>query len=115
MAEAASRGALEGIRVIELASYVSGPYAGMLLADFGAEVIKIEPPVHGDPFRGWGHVAYSATFGSVNRNKKSVVLDLKTEAGQVAAGELIATADIVVENFRPGTLERVNAGPEIRA
>jgi formyl-CoA transferase len=82
----------------------------MLLADFGAEVIKIEPPVHGDPFRGWGHVDYSATFGSVNRNKKSVVLDLKTEAGQGAAGELIDTADIVVENFRPGTLERLNLG-----
>jgi crotonobetainyl-CoA:carnitine CoA-transferase CaiB-like acyl-CoA transferase len=110
MAEAASRGALEGIRVIELASYVSGPYAGMLLADFGAEVIKIEPPIHGDPFRGWGQVDYSATFGSVNRNKKSVVLDLKTEAGQAAARELIATADIVVENFRPGTLERLNLG-----
>ena len=110
MAEVASGGALEGIRVIELASYVSGPYAGMLLADFGAEVIKIEPPVHGDPFRGWGQVDYSATFGSVNRNKKSVVLDLKTEAGQTAAGELIDTADIVVENFRPGTLERLNLG-----
>jgi len=110
MAEVGSRGALDGIRVIELASYVSGPYAGMLLADFGAEVIKIEPPVHGDPFRGWGQIEYSATFGSVNRNKKSVVLDLKTEAGQAAAHDLIAGADIVVENFRPGTLERLGLG-----
>jgi formyl-CoA transferase len=112
MAEPVSRGALDGVRVIELASYVSGPYAGMLLADFGAEVIKIEPPVHGDPFRGWGQTDYSATFGSVNRNKKSVVLDLKTEAGQNAAQDLIAGADIVVENFRPGTLERLGLGYE---
>ena len=100
-----TRGALDGIRVIELASYVSGPYAGMMLADFGAEVIKIEVPVTGDPFRGWGTVEYSPTFGSVNRSKKSVVLDLKSGAGKAAAAKLIATADVVIENFRPGTLE----------
>ncbi|MGH6769096.1 MAG: CaiB/BaiF CoA transferase family protein [Xanthobacteraceae bacterium] len=107
-----SRGALDGIRVIELANYVSGPYAGMMLADFGAEVIKIEVPGTGDPFRGWGAVDYSPTFGSVNRSKKSVVLDLKSEEGRAAAARLIAGADIVVENFRPGTLERLGLGYE---
>jgi formyl-CoA transferase len=105
-----SRGALDGVRVIELANYVSGPYAGMMLADFGAEVIKIEVPGTGDPFRGWGAVDYSPTFGSVNRNKKSVVLDLKTGEGKTAAAKLIAGADVVVENFRPGTLERLGLG-----
>ena len=105
-----SRGALDGLRVIELANYVSGPYAGMMLADFGAEVIKIEVPGTGDPFRGWGTVDYSPTFGSVNRSKKSVVLDLKTADGKAAAKKLIAGADIVIENFRPGTLERLGLG-----
>ena len=78
-------GALSGVTVLEFASYVSGPYAGMMLADLGAEVIKIEPPDGGDPFRGWGPADYSATFGSVNRNKKSVVLDLKSSGGVEAA------------------------------
>jgi formyl-CoA transferase len=103
-------GALDGVRVIELANYVSGPYAGMMLADFGAEVIKIEVPGTGDPFRGWGTVDYSPTFGSVNRSKKSVVLDLKTADGKAAAAKLIAGADVVIENFRPGTLERLGLG-----
>ena len=61
-------GALAGVRVIEFANYVSGPYAGMLLGDLGADVIKIEEPTRGDPFRGWGRVDYSPTFASVNRN-----------------------------------------------
>jgi formyl-CoA transferase len=71
-------GALGGIRVLEFASYVSGPFAGMLLSDLGAEVIKIESPDGGDPFRSWGKQDYNGTFGSMNRNKKSVTLDLKT-------------------------------------
>jgi crotonobetainyl-CoA:carnitine CoA-transferase CaiB-like acyl-CoA transferase len=100
-------GALEGIRVIEFANYVSGPYAGMLLGDFGAEVIKVEAPDGGDPFRGWGRVEYSPTFGSVNRNKKSVVLDLKSAAGLSAARALLRTADVLIENFRTGTMERL--------
>src|SRR3979411_2222255 len=93
-------GALEGIRIVELANYVSGPYAGMLLGDLGAEVIKIESPDGGDPFRGWGRLEYSPAFGSVNRNKKSVVLDLKTAPGVRAARALLRTADVVIENFR---------------
>ena len=95
-------GALDGIRVVEFANYVSGPYAGMLLGDFGAEVIKVEAPDGGDPFRGWGRVEYSPTFGSVNRNKKSMVLDLKSSVGLAAARALIRTADVLIENFRAG-------------
>jgi len=105
-------GALEGIRVIEIASYVSGPYAGMLLGDLGAEVIKIESPEKGDPFRAWGRVEYSPTFGSVNRNKKSVVLDLKTPEGLAAVRALLRSADVLIENFRTGTLERLGLSYE---
>src|SRR5947207_8552397 len=104
--------ALSGITVLEFASYVSGPYAGMMLADLGAEVIKIEPPDGGDPFRGWGAADYSATFGSVNRNKKSVILDLKTEAGLNAARTLSASSDVLIENFRVGTMDRLGLGYE---
>jgi formyl-CoA transferase len=103
-------GALAGIRVVEFANYVSGPYAGMLLGDFGAEVIKVESPNGGDPFRGWGRVEYSPTFGSVNRNKKSVVLDLKAATDVAAARALIRTADVLIENFRSGTMERFGLG-----
>jgi crotonobetainyl-CoA:carnitine CoA-transferase CaiB-like acyl-CoA transferase len=102
--------ALDGIRVVEFANYVSGPYAGMLLGDFGAEVIKVESPDGGDPFRGWGRVEYSPTFGSVNRNKKSVVLDLKSADGVAAARALTRTADVLIENFRIGTMERLGLG-----
>src|SRR4051812_8506720 len=103
------RGALAGIRVVELTSYISGPYAGMLLADFGAEVVKIEPPERGDPFRGWGTLD-NPFFRSVNRNKKSVTLDLKTSAGVAAARRLIARSDVVIENYRTGALERLGLG-----
>ena len=105
-------GALEGIRVVEFANYVSGPYAGMLLGDFGAEVIKVEAPDGGDPFRGWGRIEYSPTFGSVNRNKKSMVLDLKSAEGLAAARALTRTADVLIENFRTGTMERLGLGYE---
>ena len=103
-------GALAGVRVIEFANYVSGPYAGMLLGDLGADVIKIEEPTRGDPFRGWGRVDYSPTFASVNRNKKSVTIDLKSEAGKADARALVNGADVVIENFRPGTIERLGLG-----
>jgi len=103
-------GALKGIRVLEFANYVSGPYAGMLLGDLGAEVIKVEAPDGGDPFRGWGRVEYSPTFGSVNRNKKSVVLDLKSARGVSIARALLRTADVLIENFRTGTMERLGLG-----
>src|ERR1051326_8292095 len=83
-----SAGALDGIKVFEFANYVSGPYAGMLLSDLGAEVVKVETPDGGDPFRMWGKTDYNGTFGSMNRNKKSVTLDLKTTSGQAEARRL---------------------------
>jgi len=103
-------GALDGIRVLEFASYVAGPYAGMMLADMGAEVIKVEQPGTGDPFRDWGDGGYSPTFEALNRNKKSVVIDVKTEPGRVQANRLIASADVLIENFRPGVMDRIGLG-----
>ncbi len=108
--ERPSSRALDGITVLEFASYVSGPYAGMLLGDLGAEIVKIEDPDSGDPFRGWGAADYSATFGSVNRNKKSVILDLKSEHGRKAAQALAAQADVLIENYRTGTMDRLGLG-----
>jgi crotonobetainyl-CoA:carnitine CoA-transferase CaiB-like acyl-CoA transferase len=105
-------GALDGIKIFEFASYVSGPFAGMLLADLGAEVVKIESPNGGDAFRNWGKQDYNGTFGSMNRNKMSVTLDLKTGAGRTAARRLALSADVIIENFRPGTMERLGLGYE---
>jgi crotonobetainyl-CoA:carnitine CoA-transferase CaiB-like acyl-CoA transferase len=102
--------ALQGIKVVEFTSYVSGPYAGMLLGDFGAEIIKVEPPETGDPFRRWGETSYNATFGSVNRNKKSVTLDLKSPEGNAHALRLMEEADVVIENLRAGALDRLGLG-----
>jgi crotonobetainyl-CoA:carnitine CoA-transferase CaiB-like acyl-CoA transferase len=110
-----SAGALDGIKVLEFASYVSGPYAGMLLADLGAEVVKIETPDGGDPFRNWGKQDYNGTFGSMNRNKKSVTLDLKTAAGQTTARRLALGADVIIENFRSGAMERLGLGYDVLA
>ena len=84
----------------------------MARGDLGAEIIKIEDPKSGDPFRGWGAADYSATFGSVNRNKKSVILDLKSDDGRQAACALAARADVIIENFRPGTMDRLGLGYE---
>ena len=105
-------GALEGIRVIELGSYVTGPFASLLLADLGAEVIKVERLGQGDPFRGWGEKLYSATFCSLNRNKKSMTLNILCDEGTEIFLKLAAGSDIVIENFRPGTLERKGLGYE---
>jgi crotonobetainyl-CoA:carnitine CoA-transferase CaiB-like acyl-CoA transferase len=108
-------GALDGIKVLEFASYVSGPFAGMLLSDLGAEVIKVESPDGGDPFRNWGKQDYNGTFGSMNRNKKSVTLDLKTEAGRASARRLALGTDVIIENFRSGVMERLGLGYEALA
>ena len=105
-------GALEGIRVLELARYVTGPFAALLLADLGADVVKIEQPGQGDPFRGWGEKLYSATFCSLNRNKKSVTLDIRRDEGRDIFLKLAAGSDIVIENFRPGTMEKRGLGYE---
>lgn len=106
------RSALEGIRVIDLSRILAGPYCTMLLADYGADVIKIEQPGGGDPTRQWGPPwvggppedgGLSAYYLTANRNKRSMTLDLKSEKGMAIARRLIASADIVVENFMPGT------------
>jgi len=101
-------GALNGVRVLEIANYVAGPYAGMMLADLGAEVIKIEQPGVGDPFRDWGDGRYSPTFEALNRNKKSIELDLKSDAGHQNCIRLLTETDILIENFRPGVLKDAN-------
>ncbi|HEY2988172.1 MAG TPA: CaiB/BaiF CoA-transferase family protein [Candidatus Binatia bacterium] len=103
-------GALQGIRVVEIASYVTGPFASLLLADLGAEVVKIEQPGQGDPFRGWGENLYSSNFRSLNRNKKSLTLDIRRDEACEIFLKLAAGADVVIENFRPGTLEKRGMG-----
>lgn len=105
-------GALSGIKVIEAASYVTGPFASQLLADMGAEVVKIEEPKRGDPFRGWGEKNYAATFCSLNRNKRSLSLDLRSDEGRDIALKLAAGADVVIQNFRPGVMEKRGLGYE---
>jgi crotonobetainyl-CoA:carnitine CoA-transferase CaiB-like acyl-CoA transferase len=105
-------GPLAGTTVVEFADYVTGPYAGALLADMGARVIKIEAPGRGDPFRGWGTSGYNATFCSVNRGKESITLDLRVPAGKEVARELAARADVFIENHRPGVAERLGVGYE---
>jgi len=106
---------LEGVRVVEMGSLLAGPFCGQLLADFGAEIIKVEPPGKGDPMRVWGrHRKEGRTlwWPIIARNKKSVTLNLREEQGQELARRLISNADVVVENFRPGTLERWGLGYE---
>jgi crotonobetainyl-CoA:carnitine CoA-transferase CaiB-like acyl-CoA transferase len=100
-------GPLAGIRVLELGSFIAGPFAGQLLADYGAEVIKIEMPDAGDPMRHWGvtHGGQSLWWPAIARNKKSVTVDLRTERGQEVVRSIARNCDIVLENFRPGTLK----------
>ncbi|MEL5989716.1 CaiB/BaiF CoA transferase family protein [Microbacterium phosphatis] len=105
---------LDGVRVLELGNYIAAPTAGRMLADFGAEVIKIERPGTGDELRNWRlhRGTTSMLYRTINRNKKSVVLDLRAEEGRAAVLELVRRSDIVLENFRPGTLEKWGLGPE---
>jgi formyl-CoA transferase len=105
---------LTGVRVIEIGTLVAGPYAASMLAQFGAEVIKIESPKEGDPLRNWRklHQGTSLWWYSQSRNKKSITLDLKSARGQEIVRELVKGADIVIENFRPGTLEKWGLGWE---
>ena len=101
-------GPFHGITVLDLTRVLSGPYCTMLLADLGARVIKIEQPKGGDDTRHWGPPfigGESGYFLSINRNKESVTLDFKSPDGRALLDQLIAKADVVVENFRPGTLE----------
>src|SRR4030081_2460579 len=98
---------LKKIRVIETANFVSGPYVGQLLADLGADVVKIENPKGGDPFRSLSPDGYSADFCSYNPNKKSVGIDLTKPEGRTLVQRLTKTADVLIENFRPGVMERL--------
>jgi formyl-CoA transferase len=108
-------GPLAGVRIIELGQLLAGPFTGRLLGDLGAEIIKVEPPGQPDPMRDWGHARYeghSLWWPVLSRNKKCVTLNLRTERGQELLLELVGRSDVVVENFRPGTLERWNLGFE---
>ena len=105
-------GPLAGIRVVELGQLIAGPFCGQLLGDMGAEVVKLEQPGTGDPMRQWGQGSRPTWWRVIGRNKYSVAADLRAAAGQDLARKLIARADILVENFRPGTLERWNLGPD---
>lgn len=112
---AARRGPLNDVRVLEMGQLLAGPFCGQLLADFGAEVIKCEQPGVGDPLRVWGQekpYGKSLWWPIVARNKKSLTLNLRTEEGQEIVRELIRSTDILIENFRPGTMERWNLGYE---
>lgn len=99
---------LGGLRVLELGSFIAGPFAGQLLGDLGAEVVKVEPPGTGDPMRGWGVTVdgRSLWWPAIARNKRSVAIDLRTDRGRALVRDLIAHVDVVIENFKPGTLAR---------
>jgi formyl-CoA transferase len=106
-------GPLAGLRVIELGTLLAGPFCGQLLGDFGAEVIKVEPPGQGDPMRVWGREkahGKSLWWPVVARNKKAVTLDLRQPEGQALLKELVAKSDFLLENFRPGTMEKWGLG-----
>jgi formyl-CoA transferase len=108
-------GPLSGVRVIELGQLLAGPFTGRLLGDLGAEIIKVEPPGQPDPMRDWGHARYedhSLWWPVLSRNKKCITLDLRKPRGQELLLDLARRSDVVVENFRPGTLERWDLGYE---
>ena len=104
--------ALKGLRVIELGQLLAGPFCGQLLGDMGAEIIKVEPPGAGDPMRVWGQGEEKVQWEVVARNKKSVSANLRMAEGQMLVRKLIATADILVENFKPGTMEKWGLSPD---
>lgn len=103
---------LNGIRVLEQGTFITGPAAGMLLGDLGADVIKIEQPETGDPFRAFKGGLYSPHYQTYNRNKRSIELNTKNADDLAAFDELIRSADVYIQNFRPGAAERLNAGEE---
>ncbi|OJA12931.1 hypothetical protein AZE42_09296 [Rhizopogon vesiculosus] len=106
---------LSGIRVLELGQLIAGPFCGQLLGHFGAEIIKVEPPSTGDPLRVWRELDIDGTspwFRSLARNKKSVAIDLRKEEGRQIVKQLAVKSDVIIENFKPGTLEKWGLGPE---
>jgi crotonobetainyl-CoA:carnitine CoA-transferase CaiB-like acyl-CoA transferase len=104
-------GALNGLRVVEMGQLLAGPFCGQLLGDMGAEVIKVEPPGAGDPMRLWGQGEDKVQWEVIARNKKSVSANLRIPEGQALVRRLIATADILIENFKPGTIEKWGLSP----
>jgi crotonobetainyl-CoA:carnitine CoA-transferase CaiB-like acyl-CoA transferase len=105
-------GALSDIRVVELGQLLAGPFCGQLLGDMGADVIKVEPPGAGDPMRLWGEGKDKVNWEVIARNKKSVSANLRIAEGQDLVRKLVAHADVVIENFKPGTLEKWGLGPD---
>ncbi|MEM7258599.1 MAG: CoA transferase, partial [Pseudomonadota bacterium] len=107
---------LDGITVLEMGQLIAGPQAGCVLAYFGAEVIKVEPPGRGDPIRQWRLLDEQGTsywWQSIARNKKSVTINLRADAGREVARQLIGKVDVVIENFRPGAMEKWGLGPDV--
>ena len=105
-------GPLNGIRVIELTTMITGSLCGQMLADMGADSIKIEKKEGGDMFRSWRGGTYSAQFGAYNRNKRSMTLDIRSDEGREILLKLVETADVLVENFRPGVMKRLKLSVE---
>jgi hypothetical protein len=107
----ANTSALAGIKVVEMGQLLAGPFCGQLLGDMGADVVKIEPPGAGDPMRNWGQGDEKVQWEVIARNKRSVTCNLRVPEGQELARQLIADADVLIENFKPGTLERWGMSP----
>jgi formyl-CoA transferase len=105
--------ALDGVRVVEIGQLIAGPFCGQLLGDMGADVIKVEPPGEGDPMRKWGRGTHALWWEVVSRNKRCVSANLRVAEGQALVRRLAATADILIENFKPGTLEKWGLGPDV--
>ena len=108
-----TKGALDGIRVVELGQLLAGPFCGQLLGDMGADVIKVEPPVTGDPMREWGQGDDKVQWEVIARNKRSVSANLRVTQGQALVRRLITHADVLIENFKPGTMEKWGLGPNV--
>jgi formyl-CoA transferase len=104
---------LKGIRIIELGTMITAPLAGMILADLGADVVKVERPDGGDPFRSFRGGLYSPHFIAFNRNKRSVALDLQSEPGKASLRALLATADVLIDNYRSGVMDRLGFSAEV--
>lgn len=107
------KGPLTDLRVIELGQLIAGPFCGQLFADMGADVIKVEPPGKGDPMRVWGRDGYPMWWTVCARNKRCITLDLRSEEGQAIIKDLVKEADFVLENFRPGTMEKWGLGYDV--
>jgi formyl-CoA transferase len=106
-----TEGALNGLKVVELGQLIAGPFCGQLLGDMGADVIKVEPPGTGDPMRQWGNGEHKVWWEVIGRNKRSVTANLRVPDGQELVRKLLSTADIMIENFKPGTMEKWGLDP----